>query len=46
VLIRAKHDAEERGYALVLSRPTPQVQGVFALLGLLRWLDTENGAAE
>ena len=46
VLIRAKHDAEEKGYALVLSRPTAQVQGVFALLGLLRWLETEDGAAE
>jgi anti-sigma B factor antagonist len=42
VLIRGKHDAEERGYALVLSRPTPQVQGVFALLGLLRWLETDD----
>ena len=45
VLIRAKHDAEERGYTLILPRPTPQVQGVFALLGLLRWLEPDGGAA-
>ena len=45
VLIRAKHDAEERGYTLILRRPTPQVQGVFALLGLLRWLEPEGDTA-
>jgi anti-sigma B factor antagonist len=45
VLIRAKHDADERGYTLALSQPTPQVQGVFALLGLLRWLEPDDGAA-
>ncbi len=45
VLIRAKHDAEERGYTLVLGRPTAQVQGVFALLGLLRWLETDDTTA-
>jgi anti-sigma B factor antagonist len=45
VLIRAKHDAEERGYTLILRRPTPQVQGVFALLGLLRWLEPDGDTA-
>jgi anti-anti-sigma factor len=44
VLVRARHDAEERGRMVVLLHPTPQVHGVFAMLGLAQWLDYGDGA--
>jgi len=45
VLVRARHDADEHGRRVVLHRPTAQVHGVFAMLGLAQWLDYEDGAA-
>lgn len=44
VLVRAKREAAERGDTLILSRPTPQVHGVFSLLGLVQWLSYDQGA--
>jgi anti-sigma B factor antagonist len=44
VLVKAKREASERGDALILSRPTPQVHGVFSLLGLVQWLSYDEGA--
>lgn len=46
VLVRAKREAEERGHTLVLSRPTPQVHGVFALVGLVQWLSYDDNGRE
>lgn len=43
VLVKAKRDADERGDTLILCQPTPQVHGVFAMLGLAQWLSYENG---
>jgi anti-anti-sigma factor len=42
VLIKAKRDAEANGRALVLRRPTEQVERVFALVGLGDWLAVER----
>jgi anti-anti-sigma factor len=41
-LVKARHEADERGHTLVLSQPTPQVHGVFAMLGLVQWLTYED----
>jgi len=42
VLIKAKQAAEASGRALVLRRPTEQLQRVFALVGLADWLAIED----
>jgi anti-sigma B factor antagonist len=42
VLIRAKQAAEAQGRALVLRRPTEQLERVFALVGLADWLAVED----
>lgn len=42
VLIRAKREAEERGRRLRLRRPTAQLHRVFALVGLVDWLEFEE----
>jgi anti-sigma B factor antagonist len=42
VLIKAKRDAEVNGRTLVLSRPTEQVERVFAVVGLADWLAVEG----
>ena len=42
VLIRAKQEAETAGRRLVLRRPTAQLYRVFALVGLVNWLDVED----
>jgi anti-sigma B factor antagonist len=42
VLIRAKQAAAADGRALVLRRPTEQLERVFALVGLADWLAVED----
>jgi anti-sigma B factor antagonist len=42
VLIRAKQAAAANGRALVLRRPTEQLERVFALVGLADWLAVED----
>jgi anti-anti-sigma factor len=42
VLVRAKREAETAGRPLVLRRPTAQLHQVFALVGLVDWLDFEE----
>jgi anti-anti-sigma factor len=42
VLIRAKQMADEGGRRLVLRRPTAQLDRVFALVGVVDWLDVED----
>ena len=42
VLIKGKQAAEANGRALVLRRPTEQLERVFALVGLADWLAVEN----
>lgn len=37
-LIRAKEEAGAKGRELVLRRPPPKVQSLFALVGLANWL--------
>jgi anti-anti-sigma factor len=42
VLIRAKQLADDRGRRLVFRRPTAQLDRVFALVGVVDWLDVED----
>jgi anti-sigma B factor antagonist len=42
VLIKAKQFAETNGRALLLRRPTEQLERVFALVGLADWLAVED----
>ena len=42
VLIKAKQRAAAEGRALVLRRPTEQLERVFALVGLADWLAFED----
>jgi anti-sigma B factor antagonist len=42
VLIKAKRAAETHGRTLALRRPTPQLERVFALVGLADWLAVED----
>ena len=38
VLVKAKHQAEAKGRQLVLRGPPPQVQRIFAVIGISDWL--------
>ena len=41
-LLRARQEAEATGRRIVLRRPTAQLYQVFALVGLVDWLEFED----